>query len=143
MTRPSLDEYWLAMVPLVAARGTCPRRQVGAILTDADGKLVATGYNGNPPGASHCIDSPCPGSPALNGKREDCEVLHAELNALLQAVDSRRKPVTLYCGLTPCFPCAKALLTAGIRRVIALEHYKYDDAGVSLLRKHGVEVYVV
>jgi len=141
--RPSLDHYFLAMLPLVAARGTCPRRQVACILVDERGRLVASGYNGNPPGAAHCDSVPCPGSPALGGTRTACESVHAELNAVIQAGASRREPVTAYCSLTPCRSCAAALLSVGVKRVVALEYYKYDNAGPELLAKAGVILEVV
>ena len=136
--RPSLDDYYIAMLPLVASRGTCPRRQVGCILTDAKGRLVATAYNGNASGLRHCIDSPCPGAPSLGGTRIDCEAVHAELAAILQATASRRAPHTAYCSLTPCRACATALISAGVSRVVALEAYKYDTTGLALLQKAGV-----
>jgi dCMP deaminase len=141
--RPTIDEYWIAMLPLIASRGTCPRRQVSCILVDERGRLVATGYNGNPPGSLHCTESPCPGSPVVKGLRMDCEAVHAELNAVIQAGDSRRTPWTAYCSLTPCRPCAAALLSIGVKRVVALERYKYDNAGPALLAKAGVMLDVV
>jgi dCMP deaminase len=141
--RPSLDDYFLAMLPLVASRGTCPRRQVACILVDDKGRFVSSGYNGNPPGADHCDMVPCPGSPAIGGLRTDCESVHAELNAVIQAGASRRAPVTAYCSLTPCRPCAAALLSVGVKRTVALERYKYDDAGPALLAKAGVSWEVV
>ena len=143
MSRPSLDEYFLAMLLQVAMRGTCPRRKVSCILVDSCGRLVATGYNGNPPGAPHCCDRPCPGSPLIGGARADCEAVHAELNAVIQAGASRREPVTAYCSLTPCRPCAAALLSVGVKRVVALEAYKYDNAGPKLLAKAGVKLEVL
>jgi dCMP deaminase len=142
MPRPSLDEYWLSMVPLVAARCTCPRRQVGAILVDAKGQLVSTGYNGNPSGLGHCVDIPCPGAPSLGGQRSDCQALHAEANAVAQAMGSRRAPWTLYCALTPCHDCSKLLLAVGVREIVALERYAHDDRGPRLLNKAGVGVWV-
>jgi dCMP deaminase len=138
MARPSIDSYYLTMLPLVASRGTCPRRQVACILVDDRGRLVSSGYNGNPPGASHCDIVPCLGSPAIGGQRTDCESVHAELNAVIQAGASRREPVVAYCSLTPCRPCAAALLSVGVKRVVALERYKYDDAGPELLAKAGI-----
>lgn len=142
MSRPNIDEYFLAMLPLVASRGTCPRRQVACILVDDKGRLVATGYNGNPPGAFHCDVTPCPGSPVVGGERSACEAIHAELNAVVQAGSSRREPCTAYCSLTPCRPCAAALLSVGVKRVVALDRYKYDDAGPTLLARAGVELEV-
>jgi dCMP deaminase len=140
VSRPTLDEYYLAMVDLVASRGTCPRRQVGAVLVDAEGKLVGTGYNGNAGGMVHCIDTPCPGAESLGGPRELCEAIHAEASVLLQAQASRRQPHTIYLTTTPCFPCAKLLRTAGIKRVVAKTIYKHDSIGVAYLQKAGVSV---
>jgi dCMP deaminase len=139
MARPSLDEYYLAMLPLVASRGTCPRRQVAAILVDDKGRLVSTGYNGPPAGMPHCTEHPCPG--AGDGPREDCEAVHAESNAILQAQASRRTPHTLYCSTTPCFNCAKLLVSAGISRVVAESRYRHDDRGASLLARAQVLLY--
>ncbi len=140
--RPNIDAYWISIVPLIARRATCPRRAVGVILVDESGLLVATGYNGQPPGALHCEDNPCPGSPARGGSREDCEALHAEANAIMQSFASRRSPWTMYCTLTPCFACAKLLLAAGIAEVVALEAYKHDDRGPALLEANGVQVWL-
>jgi dCMP deaminase len=140
MARPSLDDYFLAMLPLVASRGTCPRRQVACILVDEKGRLVATGYNGNAPGMAHCIDKPCPGAESIGGLRESCQAVHAEASALLQARASRREPCTAYCSLTPCFSCAKLLISAGITRVVAMDTYKYDALGLQLLHEAGVEL---
>jgi dCMP deaminase len=141
--RPSLDSYYLAMLPLVASRGTCPRRQVACVLVDEKGRLVATGYNGNAPGLPHCIDTPCRGAESRGGAREACDAVHAEASALLQARASRREPCTAYCSLTPCFSCAKLLVSAGIRRVIALTMYKHDSLGVDLLIRAGVSLEVI
>jgi dCMP deaminase len=143
MSRPSIDAYWSAMIPLVAARATCPRRSVGAILVDDKGQIVSSAYNGNPAGAAHCIDEPCAGSPIVNGLRDDCAAIHAESNAVAQALGSRRTPCTLYCSVTPCFQCAKLLLAIGVRRVVALECYKHDDRGPAFLTRNGIEVVVL
>lgn len=142
MNRPGLDEYWLAMIPLIATRATCPRRAVGAVLVDEYGKLVSTGYNGTAHNLPHCFDQHCPGHPDDNGRRDKCEALHAEANAVAQAFGSNRKPQTLYCSLTPCFSCAKLLLTCGVCRVVALQVYAHDDAGPILMRKAGVKIWL-
>lgn len=142
MERPSIDAYWIAMLPLVASRATCPRRAVGAILTDVDGRLVSTGYNGTAARLPHCTEHHCPGHPDDGGKRETCEALHAEANCVAQAFGSNRAPHTLYCLLTPCFSCAKLLLACGVRRIVAVDVYAHDDAGVRLLKKAGAELWI-
>lgn len=142
MRRPSIDEYYMAMLPLVAGRGTCPRRQVACLIVDAKGILAATGYNGVSSGVAHCDERPCPGSPILGGPREACHATHAELNAVLQAAHSRLVPRTAYCSLTPCKPCAQALLGAGVKEVVAAALYAYDETGLVLLNGAGVDVWV-
>ena len=42
----------------VAERSTCLRRQVGAVIVK-DKRILATGYNGAPPGMPHCLDIGC------------------------------------------------------------------------------------
>jgi len=142
MSRPSIDEYYLSMLPLVASRATCPRRQVGAILVDVNGKLVSTGYNGPPSGLPHCVDTPCPGAADQSGDTTRCIAIHAEVNALSQARASRRSPHTLYCSTTPCFECAKMLITEGIQRVVTTSVYTNTD-GVDLLYQAGAVVDVI
>ena len=141
MKRPSLDEYYLSMLTLVASRATCPRRQVAAILVDAGGKLVSMGYNGPPAGMPHCIDTQCPGAADQSGDTSRCIAIHAEMNALSQAQASRRAPHTLYCSTVPCFNCAKMLVTEGVKRVVAASDYP-NQLGVELLRQAGVTVCV-
>ena len=58
MTRPTWDEYFMEIAGLVAKRSTCLRRQVGALLV-RDKRILVTGYNGAPPGLSHCQEVGC------------------------------------------------------------------------------------
>lgn len=140
MIRPGLDEYYINMLPLVATRGTCLRRKVAAILVDDKGKLVSTGYNGVPSGIPHCVDTPCVGASDRPGDNTRCLAIHAETNAVLQAADSRRAPHTLYCSCTPCFNCAKVLISAGVKRVVAVTLYQGDVNGCVLLSEVGIKV---
>ena len=142
MSRPSIDVYYLAMLPLIASRATCPRRIVAAILVDQSGKLVSIGYNGVPSGMPHCIDNQCAGAADASGNLSNCIAIHAEVNALSQSRASRRLPHTLYCSVTPCFDCAKQLITEGIKRVIAACAYT-DQRGAELLKQAGIVVEVV
>jgi dCMP deaminase len=142
VSRPSIDAYYIAMLPLIASRATCPRRQVAAILVDERGRLVSIGYNGPASGMLHCIDTPCAGAADKSGDTSRCIAIHAEMNALSQAKDSRRTPHTLYCSTDPCFECAKLLITEGIKRVIAASAYT-DLRGVNLLNQAGVSVHHV
>jgi len=131
MPRLSHDEYYLQMLDLVAARSTCPRRAVGAIIVDSRNRVLSTGYNGPPRGRGHCIDSPCPGRDDAAGDSDRCEAVHSEINALLQCGDIERAS-TIYVSCSPCFACAKAIANTNIRRVVCRELYR-DMRGRDLL----------
>lgn len=54
MTRPTLDEYMMALAHVASGRSTCRRRSVGCVLTDAAGNVLGIGYNGVARGLPHC-----------------------------------------------------------------------------------------
>src|SRR5574339_726801 len=120
--RLSKNQYFLQMLELITARSTCVRRRVGAIITDRDGHVLSTGYNGTPRGLAHCIDFPCAGSKDESGNTSRCESVHAEANAILQCsrLDLAKK---IYTSCSPCFECAKLIANTYIDEVITLEIY--------------------
>ncbi len=136
----SLDEYFLSMLKLVGTRSTCPRRQVGAIITDVKGVVLAMGYNGVPRGMPHCIDIPCEGTGDAPGDSSKCLAVHAEQNALLQCADLNRA-YTLYVSATPCFVCGKMIANTGIRKIVALERYS-DRRADDVFQRRGIQVFV-
>jgi dCMP deaminase len=140
--RLTKDEYFLRMLELVAARGTCPRRQVGAIIANGAGQVISTGYNGPPRGHDHCIDVPCPGVEQRSGDSSRCEAVHAEQNAILQAGGRLIEAYTLYVSCTPCFTCAKMIANTPIRRIVVLEPYA-DPRGEAILTRSGIELIVI
>lgn len=134
--RPGWDDYFLRMARLVATRATCPRRHVGAVLV-RDNRVVATGYNGSVPGDTHCEDAGC-----LMENGHCIRSIHAELNALLQCAMSTQtsEGATLYCTDFPCVHCAKALVQAGIARVVYVSDYPDANSAV-VFRRAGVELF--
>lgn len=130
------DAYYLELLKLLAARGTCPRRQVAAVLVDERYRVLSTGYNGVPPGFEHCVDVPCPGAGDASGDTRRCYAVHAEVNAVLQC--SRLEAArTLYVSCTPCFACAKMLACTSIRRIVCREPYS-DLDGLRVLELAGI-----
>ena len=117
---------------LWSKRGTCSRLQVGAVLS-RDGRIIATGYNGNVAGQAHCDHRD--GSP--------CETaVHAEENCLYFAARHglNTDGSTLYVTHNPCYRCARGLVNAGVVRVVY--RYKYRSAeGIQLLVDSGVAVF--
>jgi dCMP deaminase len=122
--RPTLAETMLAAAEVFAARSTCSRLHVGAVLA-RDGRVLSTGYNGAPSGLPHCEhldDEPCTVS------------VHAEANALLFA--ARHGVATegahMYCTHAPCLACAGLIVNAGLT-VVAYRHTFRSRAGLDLL----------
>ncbi len=139
--RISWDRYFVNITRDVGERSTCDRRHIGAVITNVSHEIVATGYNGNPRGMSHCATIGCIRN-ELNipsGTRtEICTAVHAEQNALLQAGRASFGG-TLYCAVQPCNVCAKMIINAGIRRVVYLDPYP-ETMGVDLMVALGLEV---
>lgn len=57
--RPDWDTYFLNIAEDVGARADCTRRKVGAVITK-NNRIIATGYNGSPPGEGSCLAGDCP-----------------------------------------------------------------------------------
>lgn len=148
MTRPTWDEYFLGIMDAVAARATCDRGRSGAVLV-RDRQILATGYVGTPAGIAHCDE----GGHLMrrvvyeNGETHDHCVgtTHAEMNAIIQCA---RKGVstldaTLYCRMEPCLDCCKAVINAGIVRVVAQAPYHGAELTRSWFQTAGVEMVVM
>jgi dCMP deaminase len=139
--RPSWDEYFLNMSRLIAARSTCLRRSVGAVLV-REKRILATGYNGAPAGLPHCEEVGCRRQELgiASGERQElCRGLHAEQNAIIQGAlhgVSVRGSI-LYCTTQPCVICAKMLINAGVVRIVYEGEYA-DELAREMLLEAGV-----
>lgn len=126
MHRPNQHETWLLVAHVIAGRGTCLRRRVGCVLTDAKGYVLSTGFNGPGPGQIHCIDSACPGASYGPGQRLDlCDAIHAEQNALITCADVGRVAY-IYTTVAPCRHCVKMLLRTSAQELYFIEPYSSD-----------------
>ncbi len=141
--RPSWDEYFLEVAAVVASRSTCLRRRVGAVIVK-DKRILATGYNGAPKGLKHCLEIGCLreklGIPS--GERHElCRGLHAEQNAILQAVVHHLdiKDSTLYATNQPCIICAKMLINAQIKEIVISSGYP-DDLAREMLKEAKIKI---
>ena len=135
--RPSWDEYFLKLAMLASERATCPRMHCGCILVK-DRFVLATWYNGSLPGQPHCEDEGC-----LIVDNHCVRTNHAEINAVVQATRHGVNIVgsTAYITNMSCTTCAKALIAAGIKRVVVFSDYHdtlatqfYNDAGVEIVK---------
>lgn len=136
MTRPTRDAAMMAVARALATRSTCPRREVGAVLTDALGRILATGHNGVAIGEPHCSEGhPCGGEGYAHGAGlVACHACHAELNALVFCPDVTRIDA-LYATASPCSTCVRYLLNTGCRRIVYAE--VYDEAALARWERAG------
>ena len=126
----SWDEYFMGVAVLASKRSKDPNTQVGACIVSQDKVILSTGYNGFPYG---CSDDEFPW--AREG--EDTKypyVVHAELNAILNARGRSLAGSCIYVALFPCNECAKAIIQSGIKEVVYLSD-KYAKTPGTLASK--------
>lgn len=151
----------MEIAQVVSLRGTCDRKQVGAVLA-REGRVLSVGYNGAPPGLPHC-ESNVHGWGSVQHANHDqladeldvdngllpeelwqlavtrwgCRnATHAEANALAFAAKYgvSTDGATLFVTVSPCETCSRLLIAAGIVAVYFNELYR-DVAGVRLLEQ--------
>ena len=125
--------YYLDIAESVAERGTCLRRNFGAIIVNHD-EIVSTGYVGAPLGRKNCCDLKYCMREKLKvprGERyELCRSVHAEQNAIISAKRCDMLDSTLYLvginyddgsyveNARPCALCKRMIINAGIKQVV-------------------------
>ena len=130
------DEYFMGVALLAARRSKDPSTQVGACIVDQNNIILSTGYNGFPYG---CSDDTFPWG--RSGEMNDTKypyVVHAELNAILNAQGRSLRGARIYVALFPCNECAKAIIQSGIREVIYLSD-KYATTDSTMASKRMLE----
>lgn len=131
MRRPSWDEYYLGIARAVAARASCRRRQVGALVV-VDNAIIATGYNGTPEGMTNCLDGGCVRCKnretyAASVGYDVCICVHAEQNALITAArfGNSIEDAVIYSTLRPCFDCTKAMVQAKVHTIYYIHDWQH------------------
>ena len=134
------EEYFMGLAHLSGLRSKDPNTQVGAVIVDENNRVVSIGYNGFPSGVS---DDEFPwgreGAPLEN---KYLFTTHSELNAILNYRGGSLEGSTIYVSLFPCNECAKAIIQAGIKRIV-YDSDKYDGtpsvvASKRMLKAAGV-----
>lgn len=163
MTRPTFDQIYLAQLDLLGERSTCDRGKPACIITKDD-RTLSIGYAGSPPGLPHCddvghmyelripahfevsVENDISHYYNTEGGNEHCtRTVHAEANAIAW---SARKGIaieggTAYVSMTPCRDCAKLLITAGIKRVVAKKDYHASAHSKEMFELAGVELEIM
>lgn len=151
--RDTWEDYFMSVAYIVSLRSTCGSRRVGAIMVNGleKGKrrIIATGYNGYPAGAKHCLDGGCPRFIAKEKgllqsgdytNAYPCDAFHAEANALFQMMKSVNvtKEAVMFTTTFPCMGCAKKMNGAGIKTIYYAEGYP-DNQSEEYLKRYNMQ----
>lgn len=164
IARPTWPEIHMLDAIRVATRSSCLVRPVGASLV-RDNRVIASGYNGAPPGIKSCLESnECfyqriafedskKGLGTYERLKEErkplCIAVHAEVNALSQCAKYGPSSAgsTLYITNLPCPTCTRnEILAKGVVGVMVWKSYLANPtltldektATEELLRQAGV-----
>lgn len=134
--RPDWDSYFMKIASAVSERSTCDRAAVGCVLV-REKRILTTGFNGSPSGQPHCDEV---GHLMVDG--HCVRTIHAEMNAIIQAAlhGVSTRGATCYVTHFPCINCTKALINAGIVRLVYSVAYRQDENALEFLRVAGVEI---
>lgn len=133
MQRKDKINYYLDIAETVLKRGSCIRRNFGAVIVNND-QIISSGYTGAPRGRKNCMDMNCCIRQKFNiprGERyEMCRSVHAEANAIIHASREKMLGGTLYLvgketsnneyvkNAFPCSMCKRMIINSGIEQVI-------------------------
>jgi len=133
--RAPWDQYFMMIAIQAAARSTCDRKHVGAVIV-RDKSILSTGYNGSVRGMPHCDDV---GHMMDSG--HCVATVHAEANAIIQAAKNgvAIDGADIYVTASPCWPCFKLIANSGIKRVYYLEFYR-DQHVLDVAQQAGIEL---
>ena len=118
-----------------AARSTCDRKYVGAVIV-RDKTILSTGYNGSIRGLPHCDD--------IGHMLENSHCIatvHAEANAIIQAAKNGTAidGADIYITASPCWSCFKLIANSGIKRILYLEFYR-DERILTIAPQANIEL---
>lgn len=127
------EQYFHNIAHQVRTKSKDKYTQIGAVIVGLDNEIVSTGYNSFPRGIDDNVAS----------RQERPEkyywMMHAEQNAIVNAarIGVSTKGCTMYltCGI-PCADCAKAIINAGIVRIICEADLSFGARG-NLWEEHA------
>lgn len=133
------DDRFIDLAALIASWSKDPSTRTGAVIVDADNRVVSMGYNGFARGVHDDDDR-------LNDRETKYKmIVHCERNAIIFARQDLRGCRLYTWPFMSCAPCAAMVIQAGINEVIApqndnprwiadfaLSHKMFMESGVSV-----------
>lgn len=107
------DIRFLRLAKHIAAWSKDPSTKVGAVIVDSDNQIVSTGYNGFPFCFADDLEA------YDNRELKIQRIIHAEMNAVMNAKRSVRGCTLYTWPFMSCDRCAVHMLQAGITRFVA------------------------
>ena len=144
LKRPSWDEYFFGIMRSVGTRATCNRGRSGCVIV-REKRIISTGYVGAPARCKHCDEVGHEMHTVINDdgtqSRHCIRTTHAEQNAIVQAARAgvSTAGAVLYCQMCPCYACAKIIINAGIKRVVAENDYHSGKRSKEIFKEAGVK----
>lgn len=142
MSRPTWDQYFIAMAYLTSVRSKDPHTHVGAVIIDQENHIpVSFGYNSYPRRADdQCLPKTRP--------EKYSYISHAEINAIANAASrgAATEGCTIYVTHIPCETCFRSLINAGIKRVVYCDNKtnsqkpNKDEPTIVLAKMCGIEL---
>lgn len=137
-----MDNFYLAMAHRLGAKSHCLKRKVGAVLVTADLNHVMTAINNPIPDSNICEENGCLREQIHSGTQlEVCRCVHCETQLIAQcakegicSLDS-----TIYTTLYPCAICARAIISAGVKRIVYSFPYT-DKRSIELFAQAQIQV---
>jgi len=117
--RPTIKEYYIGLALQAASRAGCPKRKVGAIITNKRNRVLSIGYNSPPRDLPTCLEVPCGGELP----EYDCIAAHAEIAAITNCakLDDAHN---IYISCSPCISCTQAIMATQIQNLYFAEYHK-------------------
>ena len=137
------DKNFIKIAQEIAQASKCVSKQVGAVIVK-DGRILSTGYNGTPSKYQNCTDHWEGNYTKEHHEWSKKYEIHAEMNAIIWAAREgiSIKDSTIYVTLEPCSECSKNIIATGIKKIVYLKSYEYNNSEVTtkFLQDNGVEI---
>lgn len=130
-TKKDVPAYWrisewdtyFAVLADAASRKSKDPTMVGSVIVSPDKDIVSTGFNGLPRNVwdlEHIY---------LDDKEKLPWMCHAEMNAIINAARNGTavKDCTIYTSKFPCIHCTKAIVQAGIVRLVTPDDWYWSN----------------
>jgi dCMP deaminase len=142
-------EMYMEMAEVAAKNSTARRLKVGSIAV-REGRILSVGYNGTPPGMDNNCENEIVEVPdgfmhipenEVRYLKTKPEVIHAEMNLIYKLARDGESGngADVFITHSPCFECAKALLSVGFRKIYYRNEYRSSE-GLELIKSQGIEI---